>query len=428
MNWRKIRIPFGWFCIVFFCLFFIIQNHNHRFDLCDFKVYYLAAQNALADKPVYNQVFGISSGFYKYSPVVLLFFLPFTILPYYAAASLYFIILSLLIYLTIKKLTEFIPKISELAPSVKPQLQMYLLILIAGVQLQRELHVGNVNIILLFACIAALEMVLENKIVLPGILLGIVVLFKPHFLILLPLLLLYRKWPLLLASVGTIVFGLILPAFKWGIQGNIDIHKQWLGAMGSHNAGAELSQAVNTIQRWCTAFVPNTPHGEAAITLICLVALFSMVLWIMIKERRQENPQAFFPLAFFILIGAVPNITVTDTEHFMFSMPLIAYLLIALKSGNLALRILTIIAFVAYGGNWYDLWGRDLSLAIAEAGTLGLGNLAIVILTIIFYQHSSVFSGGGSIPLASARRNAGLPALSALPVGRALSPHGRTPQ
>jgi hypothetical protein len=373
---KKIRLPFAWFCLVFFPLFYSVENHNHRFNLSDFKVYYMAAQNLAAHKPVYHQVFGEGSGFYKYSPVVLLVFLPFTLLPYFYAASLYFAVLSIFVFLAVKK--AGMPG-GVLTSSKIPGTVPYLLLLIAGAHIFRELHMGNVNAVLLYFCMVAVGLLAGGKAVASGVLLGTVMLFKPHFVVLVPLLLIFKRPVSLIAVLSTIAAGVGLPALRFGLHGTIGLHKEWLSAMMDHNAPGELILAPNTLQHLVSAVVPTTfPGIDALVTVAGFLVLYAALFFLMRGDVTDEEKKTGMVLSFFACIAAIPNLTFTDTEHFLLLLPLIGFVLANFSGLPSGLKALAVIAFVMYGGNWFDVWGRTLSDAMGRAGVLGIGNALVI--------------------------------------------------
>ncbi len=106
----KPLMGFGLIVIAVCLANFILNNVNGRFWLSDFNVYYTAAKNLISGGPVYLHAFGDGSGYYKYSPVILCFFLPYAALSYYAASVIHFVILSfsffyafILVYRILKK-------------------------------------------------------------------------------------------------------------------------------------------------------------------------------------------------------------------------------------------------------------------------------------------------------------------------------------
>ena len=110
-------------------------------------------------------------------------------------------------------------------------------------------------------------------------------------------------------------------------------------------------------------------------------------------ENKPLNRQTWFTLAFFGLIAFIPNITVTDSEHFLFCLPLVCFIICLFPKLPSWLKIVSIAALCAYGCNWHDLWGNRVSGALEGAGVLGIGNLAIILLSFGLYLS---FSAGMS--------------------------------
>jgi hypothetical protein len=248
--------------------------------------------------------------------------------------------------------------------------------LIAGVHIVREMHLGNVNLLMLFLCVAGLDLLLKRRDVFPGILLGCAILFKPHFLILLPLLVILKRWKALLSFGATVAAGLLWPALFTGWERNLSLLRDWLAAMGGHNSSAEMLRAPNTLQHWVGLFLPS-PRAVTAAALLLLLLVYAAILFLLRRDKERGSGETAM-LSFFILTALIPNLTVTDTEHFLFSIPLVFYLLASFKGLPWPAALLVSLGFLLYGFNWPDLWGRHLSNAFARTGLLGIGNLAIV--------------------------------------------------
>jgi hypothetical protein len=252
---------------------------------------------------------------------------------------------------------------------------------VVSAHLYRELHLGNVNLALLFVALTALCWLRQGRSLPGGILLGAIVLFKPHFLVLMPLLGICGLFIPLGYALATMGLGLFLPALAFGMQANLELLRQWAETMSGHNSAGMLAQSPNTIPHWVAELFPS---GGASIQLaaaaLCLGSMYGLILLSLRREARGGRIRASFPLAFCGLIAVIPNITVTDTEHFLFCLPLIGYLLSSYPGQRPAFRTLTIAACVAYGCNWHDLWGSRISQALDRSGLLGAGNFMIILL------------------------------------------------
>ncbi len=359
--------------------FFVIENINNRFWLNDFKVYYMAASQLLHGGNLYNELFTLGSGYYKYSPFAAMFFIPLSLLPYSLASGIYFfIIVALIIYVLNVSLTLITTYFGE---DNSPQMLLFFGFLAGVVHLQRELHLGNVNILLLAMLLFSIKGIIENKTILPAIVIGIVILFKPHFLILFPLLFINRKFKIILITVATILIGLLLPALLLGFGKNIELHAQWLDTMRAHNAGIINSEQTIyfLLNHYLIRFITDDIHIVFFVASIVLFRIFSLLL-IKQKENNPELIQRNFLTNFFLLLALIPSITHTDTEHFIFSLPLIIYLIYYIRNKTLNPFFLIVfgLGILCYAGNIHDLVGGDLSNWMLINGILGIGNLFLI--------------------------------------------------
>jgi hypothetical protein len=364
---------------------FIIENINGRFWLNDFKVYYTAASHLLHGGNIYNEAYGLGSGFYKYSPFAAIFFIPFTFLPYYIASVIYYFIVSALIIYVLNTSLALVAKYygNDTALSKRNQIILLFVFLATIVHLQRELHLGNVNILLLSILLLALKGLLENKTRLPGLLLAIAILFKPHFLVFLPLLLLRKRFTVVALIVLFIFIGLLVPSFFYGIPTNIFLHKQWLLTMETHNAG--ILQAEQTIYSiiytYILGFFLPEPGKMYILTLLFIIAA-SVLLYIVRhnSDSKTDDYSKSFMLEFFLLLALIPSLTLTDTEHFLLTLPLITLMIYHIRTikMNLFWLIMFWIGIIFYAGNIHDLLGSNLSAWVLVHGFLGIGNLILI--------------------------------------------------
>src|ERR1035437_8847229 len=132
-----------------FILILIMEFINNRFLMNDFQVYYYAAKAMVNNTQVYGLAFGGSGvGFYKYSPFALFYFIPLSFLPLQAAKIVFYIIISVAITSAFIIAANIIQHASKREKSFSIGM-LFVTFLIASSQLHRELHLGNVNMILL---------------------------------------------------------------------------------------------------------------------------------------------------------------------------------------------------------------------------------------------------------------------------------------
>ena len=375
-----LKYPFEYFLVFFCLLIFVLETINARLWMNDFKVYYLAAQHLLGDGQVYGQAFGLSTGFFKYSPFAAMFFVPFSFLPFeISKIFLYFLSSGAMIGLFwgLKKLQFF--QDSNLKPQAINWL-LFVVVVINAPQLFRELHLGNVNMILLFLAIRALLM-MPSKPVFSAVLLAICVLFKPHFLLLIPLLVLRKEAKTLLFLLGFIVFGLFLPSFLIGWSANIILLKDWLLSIQAHN-NQLISANDNLAFILQNTFFPSQDITVYKLWALAVLLIFALlVLWIVVEHWQKEKSAAknlvknHFQIEFCLLLAMIPTLFITDTEHFLLSIPIISYLVIKALSYRMSKPVFSV-------GLGFTLILYLSSDFISQNSILGIGNALLLLILI----------------------------------------------
>lgn len=406
------RFP-GRFTIVFAAvmfLLFVIEHINGRFWLNDFRVYYGAGEALLNGGPLYGVAHGLDSGVYKYAPLLAAFYALFALLPYQIAASIQYLLIAFAFLDGSRRIDRLVREQLLGGPSTPGQARgkpssgrqanywpLFLTCLVCVVHLHRELHLGNINMLLLWLLVVSLEHLLSGRTTVGAILLGAAILAKPHFVVLLPLLLLRGKLRIAGIAVGSILTGILLPSFFLGFDGNLDVHRAWFSAMAEHNSsliytGGDDYRSVNTVysflHRSALEYFTRASALEAYALLGFVAAVFgAFVLW---NKQRNTDPSRSFTFEFLLLIALVPSITLTDTEHFLLAMPLVAYLMQHLlpKACPRWLPWIAVPILLAYGGNWEDALG-PLSKGMVHYGVLGMGSLVLMMLCMFLFLRSN---------------------------------------
>jgi hypothetical protein len=361
---------------------------NHRFWLYDFKVYYSAAENFMAGNSVYHQAYGLSSGFYKYSPFALLLFSPLALLPFEIAKVIYYLIVSgaiiSIFFLLRNGLKKYFPQFISISEKQWPWL---VIAFICMVHFLRELHLGNVNALILLVLLISIYFIASEKPIRGGILLGFVLLVKPHFVLLLILLALRKKFKVLVSSILIFIIGLFLPAILVGLSSNFDLLVSWKNTMIEHNVS--LTNHPDTLFSWIYRFLDPNSGKAIMIIILCLIGVFGLLLIFWNKKKEQfycENGISNFIFESCLIIALIPNLTLTDSEHFLFALPLISLLFCSLiVSKNVVFKVVAILSFVMYGGNWHDAVGSKISDWLSVTGILGIGNFLIILLFVFYY-------------------------------------------
>jgi alpha-1,2-mannosyltransferase len=345
--------------------------------MADFRVYYDAANALLHGNTLYGKAFGVSSGFYKYSPFACIPFIPLAVLPYSIASVIYYGI-------TAAAIIFFSVRVSTYLQGTSAN-QRLLLPLLAGLflidHLERELHLGNINLILLIALFETFIALKSNQNIRGGVFYGLVLLFKPHFVLLLPYFIWKKRFKTVAASVASVAFGLFLPAVALGWKENMSLLNKWFGAMSDHNLA--LQRSPNTIYGLLNNTFLDGQAGSWLIAVTLLLVAVLVAIFILRNDRiaGEKWSTNLRYQEFFLLIALVPSLVHTDTEHFMWIWPLLALSIYGLLNKDVKQTwlgiILLALAFIPFAINSPDLVGNRLQLLFDEGG-IGLGNLLII--------------------------------------------------
>ena len=379
--WKGAR----WFAL-FPVLYLLLLFVNHRFQLSDFNVYYGAADALINGEQVYGKAFGLSSGYYKYSPEILVPFLPFALLKYDVAAVLFYLINSGIILLLLNEFKQTFFKSYEWGREV--WFFLIVTVLFFGDQLERELFLGNVNALLLLLTLWSVRSIENNQRAKAGLIYAVVLCFKIHFLILLPYFILKKEWKVLLYTVVGLL-GMLLILFLCVPGRFVVLHSQWLKAVQAHNV--QLDQSPNTIY-FVIQKVLSSLHMAVISVAAVLIGLsiagltYLKFIWKNIGKGFQSNEAL-------ILLALIPVLTHTDTEHFLWAMPFFLMILITVskwnKKGKIAAGVVLFFASIPFLFNSPDIVGKGLSKQLDEGG---IGFMLILLLLLSFlYRSVKVF-------------------------------------
>ena len=379
--WKGAR----WFALlpVFYLMLLFV---NHRFQLSDFNVYYGAADALMNGEQVYGKSFGLSSGFYKYSPEILVPFLPFALLKYDLAAVLFYLINTGIILLLLNEFKQTFFKSLEWGREV--WFFLITTVLFFGDQLERELFLGNVNALLLLLTLWSVRSIENKQHAKAGLIYAVVLCFKIHFLILLPYFILKKEWKVLLCTALGLL-GTAIVLFACVPNRFMVLHSQWLKAVQGHNV--QLDQSPNTMYFFIQKILSSVhmavvPKAAVLIGLAIAGLTYLKFIWKNIGKGFQSHEAL-------ILLALIPVLTHTDTEHFLWAMPFFLMILITVstwnKRGKWIGALGLICASIPFLFNSPDLVEKTLSKQLDEGG-IGLSLLLLLLLS-FFYRSVKFF-------------------------------------
>jgi hypothetical protein len=353
------------FIIAFITLFTFVEFNNGKLWTNDFKVYYLAAIDFFEGNDPYVHNYGLDTGYFKYPPFTFFLFKPFTFFKYEIAQLLHILLLTVSLCLSF----FYTKKISSTLHLKFNKGILYLGFILVAIHLVREFHMGNINLYLLVLFLAGLHQNQKKNTILSAIFWSLMLILKPITILSLILLVFYKEWKTIIWMSGLGILFFLFPILTKGWSGNIELWNGWLDSISSHGEYIVSENSLTYLANYY--FGIQSQWGPSILFLLILTGLF---LFDFLKSKKLS-----FIEWTVIFTAFSPNFFVTDTEHFLLSLPLILFYLAQLKHKKSTLGLsIFIIASLLFSFNSNDLWGRELSDVFDAAGVLGLGNLVLI--------------------------------------------------
>jgi hypothetical protein len=371
-NIPKSYFFFAGLIIAFFSLFTIVELNNNKLWTNDFRVYFDATIDYFNGNNPYVKNYGLDTGYFKYPPFTLYIFKFFTLFSYGTSQLIHLFLLMTSLIFSVVTLKELSHKIFGFEFKTNQAWILFVTFLIVAIHLVREFHMGNINLYLLGLLVLGLKYIYKDKPILTALFWSLMLILKPIMLLAVIPLLFYKKWKTIAFMVGFGIFFFLFPVISTGWSGNLVLWGNWVKSVSSHGeyivSENSLTYLVNYYFGIKSEWIPS---------LICLTALLSLMIIRIFKGAKNDDQLIIWSV---ILTAFTPNFFVTDTEHFLLIIPLIAFLLhILSKTKSLIGWILISIGMILFSFNSNDLWGRELSDNFDAHGVLGIGNALFVI-------------------------------------------------
>lgn len=362
---------FSLFLLAFATLFVLVEMNNGKLYTNDFRVYYDASRDFFSGNSPYEHAYGLSTGFFKYPPFTLYLFGLISWLPYDAAKMVH---LSMLIGATLYAFVAGRRLVNRLFPAQKPIVAsgwLYLAFAVFAIHLTRELHMGNVNMFLVALFLAGINGFQANRNWQAAICWSLLIILKPILIVALIPLLLVKSWNVILKMSLLGAFFLVFPILHVGFSGAWHLWFNWFKAAAAHGDYLTSNNTIANVIRATTGF------GKG---WLITGGLFLGMLFLMVKEQlRVGNSPAFLVKWSALFLAFIPNIFITDTEHFLYALPLVFLILeLALRTKNMATWLLFALGMVCFSFHSSDLLGKQLSDFVSTYGFLGIGNLIFI--------------------------------------------------
>ncbi len=358
---------FWLFVIAFIALFISVESNNDKLWTNDFKVYYLAAKDFFSGNNPYIHNYGLDTGYFKYPPFTLYLFRVFTFFNYHFAQLIHLGLMTFSLcysFLLVRKIV-----LNQWKKEIKIG-AFHLAFIFVVIHLVREFHMGNVNLYLMVLFLAGLNAHIQNKQISSAIYWSLMLILKPIMVLSLLFIVFERSWKTIsyLIVLGIIYF--LFPIISTGFKGNFDLWQGWLNSISSHGEYIVSENSLTYLTNYY--FGIQSQWGPSILILVLMIGIF---LYDYLKLKRIS-----FMEWTIIMTAFSPNFFVTDTQHFLLSLPLILLFLFKLSNQKNIIAILFFsIAILLYSFNSNDLWGHQISNIFDAAGILGIGNLIMIV-------------------------------------------------
>lgn len=361
-------IYFAFFLLLFFALMITVEVNNGKFWTNDLKVYHAASVDYISGLSPYEHAYGLSTGYFKYPPTTLLFFFPLAILPFFLAQLLHSFVLLAACFMSIILIRNQV--FFEVENSKKKNGILYLLFIFIGVHVVREVHLGNLNLVLLLLFMLGIFAFKKEKNQLFIFCWSLMIIIKPIVIIAFIPIGIFTMWK----EIGwMIAFGItyfFLPILFSG-SGFIELWNDWFVAVSDHGNYIVSENSLTYLANYYFDIQSNWLPSLFALGFLLSCMLFEKKIPYLKTERFVAWSSIF--LAF------TPNFFVTDTEHFLLSLPMIALLFMKIRDLKVwYFWIPFCLLMIGYSLKSNDLWGSYLGGLFTEFGILGIANLTLI--------------------------------------------------
>jgi hypothetical protein len=315
----------------------------------DFEVYWKAASRALAAEPLYRPEDGHYQ--FKYLPAFAILASPVALAPLPAAKAAWFGVSALLMMALLWLSLRAMPELRRPAP-----LLLVLTFLAMAKFYAHELVLGQVN--LLFGAIAALALVWMRlgRDAAAGLLLALAVVVKPYAAIFAPWLAMRKNRAAFAAMAAALIVLLLLPAVRYGWQGNLDLLRAWWQTVTATTPGNLTNPDNVSLSAMFTKWL-----GPASIApiLAAVLSAFLLLLTAIVMAARGalKTPDT---LEGSMLLLLIPLLSPQGWDYvFLIGTPAVMLLLNYSAALPQGLRVSALAAIAVVGLTIYDLVGRE---------------------------------------------------------------------
>lgn len=319
--------------------------------LADFAVNHLAGQRLAAGETLYRTADG--HFMFKYLPPAALLYVPLGALPLPIAGAVWFA-------MSLAALAGMFVLTNRLVPRAQARYVLLVSGLILAKYFLHELRLGQINVFVTVVLLASLGALSSSTGASPklraGTLAGVAIALKPYAALIVPYLIVARRWRSLVACVATLLVLLAVPTVFYGIQGNVELLRQWAVTLSVSTPTLLTNNDNVSIVAFFTKWLgdPQRALLPAGVVLGVLALLTLAVI-----ARGRSEPRAAV-LEGALVLTLIPLVSPLGWDY-TFLMALLAVVLIVNHFGAFPrpARWLLAVNFALIALTVYDVMGRE---------------------------------------------------------------------
>ena len=316
----------------------------------DFQVYWTAGARALAAEPLYRADDGHYQ--FKYLPAFAILAAPAALVPLPAAKAAWFAISALLMIALLWLSLRAMPELRRPAP-----LLLVLTFLAMAKFYAHELVLGQVNLLFGALVVLAIVWMRLGHDAAAGLLLALALVIKPYAAIFAPWLVTRRNRAAFAAMLGAVVVLLLLPAARYGWEGNLQLLADWWRTVTTTTAPNLLNPDNVSLS---AMFAKWLGPESGAPRLAAVAGAFLLVLTAIAIAARGalKVPDT---LEGSLLLLLIPLLSPQGWDYvFLIGTPAVMLLVNYSASLPPGMRAAAVAAIAVVGLTIFDLVGRDL--------------------------------------------------------------------
>jgi hypothetical protein len=315
----------------------------------DFEVYWTAGSRALAAAPLYRAEDGHFQ--FKYLPAFAILASPLAKMPLPAAKAAWFATSAVLMVVLLGLSLQALPEVR------RPPAALVVITFLAMAKFYaHELILGQVNLLFAVLVVLAIVWMRRGRDAAAGLLLALAVVVKPYAAIFVPWVATRRNRAGFATMAAGLVVLLLLPAARYGWNGNLQLLADWWHTVTSTTAPNLTNPDNVSLSAMFAKWLGPSPPAPALAAIAGAILLLLAAI-VMAGRGNLKTPDT---LEGSLLLLLIPLLSPQGWDYvFLIGTPAVMLLINDLRSLPRGLRIATMISIAIVGLSIFDVIGRS---------------------------------------------------------------------